>query len=65
MKTQLLGARPGVRILRHAHLGEDRMLILKGALGRGRAVRPGRRRGLRPFDQAFPLTDAEAASVSP
>jgi putative transcriptional regulator len=34
-KTQLLRARPGVRILRHTHLGEELVLILKGAFWDG------------------------------
>jgi putative transcriptional regulator len=34
-KTQLLRARPGVRILRHTHLGEELVLIIKGAFWDG------------------------------
>jgi putative transcriptional regulator len=30
-KTQLLLARPGIRILEHTHLGEEAVLVLKGA----------------------------------
>jgi putative transcriptional regulator len=34
-KTQLLHARPGVRIFRHTHIGEELVLILKGAFWDG------------------------------
>jgi len=34
-KTQLLHARPGVRIFKHTHVGEELVLILKGAFWDG------------------------------
>jgi len=34
-KTQLLRARPGVRIMRHTHRGEELVLLLKGAFRDG------------------------------